>query len=472
MRRRLGISVVAGMASCFLGLSVCPYAHAETVEVSKTGTVHWWLTSESLEHLLAPQSPLHFNTDTVPLERTIKVNADIQYQSILGLGGSLEHATTYNISLLEEAEQQRVIESIVHPVNGIGMNFMRISIGTSDFVGEPWYSYCEIPEGEIDLDLESFSIDRDRAYVIPAIKRALEINPELKLLASTWSPPAWMKDNGSMLAGSLLPAFYDVYARYLVRFVQAYEAEGIPIHAITPQNEPDYPDARYPTTYWTGEQQRDFVRDYLGPRFREAGLNTEIWVWDHNWHLLDFPRTILRDAAAAQYVQGVAFHLYEGEVEAQSEFHEEFPEMPIYFTEGSVFETQGAIDLINILRNWSRSYLAWVLMLDEDRKPNNGPHPASQTPLELKNDGSVWYNIDYYIYGQFMKYIQRDAVRIDSGSPEKWFNQIAFLNPDNSITLVVANADSTPADFTVQWNNQYFNTSIPHKSVATFIWHP
>jgi O-glycosyl hydrolase len=422
-------------------------------------------------HALSPRPALAWVEAAPGADRThIEVDPGQRFQRILGMGGSLEHATCENLSKLGEAGRAEVIEKLVHPEKGIGMNLMRLCIGTSDFVGEPWYSYSEPPDGELDLDLKHFSIEKDRGYLLDAIKIARDTNPDLLFFASPWSPPAWMKTNGSMLAGKMKPEYYGVYAQYFLRYLQAYADEGIAIHAVTPQNEPGFPNMAYPTCLWRAEEQLTFVRDHLGPVLRGAGLDTRIWCWDHNWNRLDFPRTIFADAEAAKYVEGTGFHLYEGEVTAQSEIKAEFPDKDVFFTEGSVFGTSGALKIIDIFRNWARSYNAWVLMLDEHRKPNNGPHNASATCIELKDNGTVEYRFDYYMMGQFMKYIPRDSVRIASTAGDRRWGNVAFLRPDGKTVAVFANADRKPLPVAVISAGKHFSTELPARSVTTFLW--
>jgi glucosylceramidase len=401
----------------------------------------------------------------------IKVDLSKRGQSILGLGASFDHATCENLSKLAPESREAVLDKLMNPQTGIGMNLMRICIGASDFIGEPYYTYDDLPEGESDPELVKFSIEKDRAYVLPAIKIAQKKNPDLLFFASPWSPPAWMKTSGKLGTGRVKPECYSVYARYLLRFIRAYEAEGIPIHAITVQNEPQMDDPDYPTTVWSGEEQRDFIRDHLGPLFRQNNVRTLIWGWDHNWKYLGFPRVILSDPEAAQYVDGTGFHHYEGKVDAQSVLQREFPDKHIYFTEGSVFRCRGAIRLTQILRNWSRSYSAWVIMLDEHQKPNRGPHNASATCIELLDNGTVRYNFDYYMQGQFMKYIQRGAIRVDSTLPDiKTFSNVAFINPDGQMVLVAVNAEKTAQPFAVKCGERMFNTELPPASLATYRW--
>ncbi len=429
------------------------------------------MSSQDGSKSLSCESPLQFSEVRKTKEPVIEVDLSKKGQSILGLGASFDHATCENLSKLSPEKREEVIDRLVSPEGGIGMNLMRVCIGASDFIGEPYYTYDDLPEDKTDPELTKFSIEKDRAYVLPAIKTAQKKNPDLLFFGSPWSPPAWMKTSGKLGTGSLKPEYYPVFAKYLLKFIQAYEAEGVPIYAITIQNEPRMSDKDYPTTLWTGEEERDFIRDHLGPLFKQNNISTLIWCWDHNWNLLDFPRAILSDPQAAQYVDGTAFHHYEGKVEAQSAFHTEFPDRHIYFTEGSVFRAHGAIRLAQILRNWSRSYNAWVIMLDEHRKPNRGPHDASATCIELLDDGSVRYNFDYYMQGQFMKYIQRGAVRVESSLPDiRTFGNVAFVNPDGRVVLVAANAARASQPFVVKCGEKMFKTELPAGTVATYMW--
>jgi glucosylceramidase len=449
-------------------LAVCLFSVAALGQ----GGVTIWLSSEDGEYKLSETGGPAWEKAGKAKGAVITVDPEKEYQSILGLGASLEHATCENLLKLPEAARTEVIRKLVDPEAGIGMNLMRICIGTSDFTGVPYYSYCETPEGETDPDLSNFSIAKDRETTLPIIKKALELNPEMLLFASPWSPPAWMKTTGKLGGGKMLPEFYGPYAQYFVKFLMAYAEEGVPVHAVTVQNEPHMIHPGYPTCFWSGEMQRDFIRDHLGPVLRENHFDTRIWCWDHNWNTLAFPRAVLSDSEAAKYVEGTGFHLYEGKVEAQTEFREEFPEKDIFFTEGSTFRAWGAQKIVEILRNWSRSYNAWVIMLDENRKPNRGPHTASATCIELKDDRSVKYRFDYYMYGQFMKFIPRGAVRIASTYGKKEPANVAFRDPEGRIVLVVVNTGRKPLEYSVVCGGKAFKGELPGRSVATCRWQP
>lgn len=435
--------------------------------------VQWWTSSEDLKQKLSPQAELKFSGSKPDNEPAVQVDERTTYQSILGLGNSLEHSTCYNLSLLPPDRREKALESLVDPEKGIGMSLMRICIGTPDFTASPWYTYDDMPPGRTDPELKHFSIAKDREYVLPILKLAKKINPQLKFFASPWSPPAWMKTNDRIGGGKINPEHFRPLAEYFARFIEVYRAEGIEVHAVTIQNEPEYAPEAYPTCLWTAEEQRDFIRDHLGPVFKAHGLSTLIWCYDHNFNHPNFPATILNDASAAGFVDGTAFHHYEGKPSAMTQFHERFPAKNIYFTEGSTFGARGAVGIISFLRNWARSYNAWVTMIDHKRKPNLGPHACSATCVVLNSETlELDYRFDYYMYGQFTKFIQPDAVRIASSESAELPPNVAFRNPNGTIVLVAANPGSNAREFAAAWNDRIFNASLAPKSVATFKWKP
>lgn len=439
---------------------------------SQGAVVQWWSSSEDLQHRLSPQPELRFRPVRASSKRAIRVDDSTTFQSVLGLGSSLEHSTCYNLHLLPADQRERVLESLVHPERGMGMTLMRICIGTSDFAPGPFYTYDDLPAGHEDPQLDRFSIERDREYVLPVIQAAQRLNPQLRFFASPWTPPPWMKTNGRYGGGSLRAECYPYYAEYLVRFIEAYRREGIEVHALTLQNEPEFGPEPYPSCVWTAKQQRDFIRDHLGPLFRARGIKTLIWTFDHNFNHLGFPATILRDPQAAQFVDGSAFHLYEGKPEAMSKLHREFPDKAVYFTEGSVYGAKGATEIISYFRNGSRSYNAWVTLIDHRGKPNvSGFHDCDPTIVVINRDTlQLEYRADYYIYGQFMKFITPGAVRIASSEASGLPSNVAFKSPDGSLVLLVANAESKPCEVSVVWDGSVFASTLRAKSVATFRW--
>lgn len=479
-RHRLGFRLALLCLAAWTGRPWPDAWAADSVEV--------WVTTADLQSRMSAMKPVLLESidEAKPAVITVTVDASKTFQTLLGLGSSLEGTTCSNLVRIPPAERERVMKRLVSPTEGIGMNLMRLCIGTSDFTGDPWYSYSDLPPGETDPEMRRFSIDRDRAYLLPMIQLARRCNPDLLFFASPWSPPGWMKSNGSLIGGTLLPQWYAAYARYFVRFIQAYEAEGIPIHAITVQNEPGVDRARekdrkwhYPSCRWTGEQERDFIRDHLGPALRQAGLKTRIWCYDHNYNLtsqgddpgLPYPRTILQDAAAAAFVEGVAFHGYVGQPTGMSIFHREFPDKPIHFTEGSVFGIWGARDLIERLRNDASSYNAWVSILDDKGRPNNGPFPATHAILKLDSESlKIEELFEYHAYGQFMKFLPRNSLRIGSTAGDAEVTNVAFRSPDGSRILIAVNTTERPRTLGVREGARSFRTELGPKSVATFRW--
>ncbi|MCP5516984.1 MAG: hypothetical protein H7A45_06965 [Verrucomicrobiales bacterium] len=447
-----------------------------------------WVSTSDGRLRLAAQPSLSFGPSGETSGVRIAVQPEGVRQPVLGLGSSLEPATCWNLSLMEAADRRQVLRRLLDPVEGIGMSLMRICIGTPDFTGDEWYTYDDLPPGATDPELGRFSIERDRRYILPVLREARAVNPDLRFFASPWSPPGWMKTTGSVIGGELKPEWYAAYARYFVRFIQAYAAEGIPVHAVTIQNEPGVdrakerdPDWFYPSCHWTGEQERDFIRDHLGPTFERHGLGTEIWCYDHNYNVrrqgddpgLGYPRTILSDPAAARYVDGVAFHGYAGRPTGMRMFHEEFPEVPLYFTETSVYGVQGAVQIIEFLRNWAGSYSAWVTILDEHQQPNNGPFDADPTCVIFHSDTrQVSYEFDYFMYGQFMKFIRPGARRIESTPEGGPLPNVAVRNPDGALVLVLANPSARERPFTLVCGDQQARGSALPASVTTLRWTP
>jgi glucosylceramidase len=282
-----------------------------------------------------------------------------------------------------------------------------------------------------------------------------------------------MKSTGSMCGGRLLRECYPVAARYYRMAVQAYAERGIPIHAFTLQNEPLMVHRRYPTCKFTWDEQRDFLH-LVRREFDDHRLETEIWIFDHNFQdAMRYPARILQDPAAYRAADGVAFHAYEGRVEQMGAFHARFPEMPLYFTEYSTWRARGIEQVLSYFRNGARSYNAWVTCLDDKRQPNAGPHHASPTfvTVDSRDPSRYAYIPEYHLLGQVSKFVQRGAVRVasDPGSPDA-VTGAAFLNPDGSLILVAVNQTGRAQRFRVLTEEQQFLASIPHETVATYRW--
>jgi glucosylceramidase len=353
-------------------------------------------------------------------------------------------------------------------------------MGASDFALTD-YTYDDVPAGQADPAQAAFSIDHDRAYILPVLKQALALNPRLKVMGSPWSAPAWMKTSGSLFGGSLEPAAYPAYATYFARFVQAYAAEGVPIDAVTLQNEPHFESASYPSMRLEAAEAATFVRDYLGPGFARAGIGTKLLVGDHNWDEPAYPLAVLDDAGARPYVAGSAFHCYAGDVAAQSSVQLAYPGKDIYFTEcsGGGWATDFGANLrwamrnlvIGATRNWARTVLLWNLALDSQGGPQNGGCPNCRGVVTVKNASAVAYNVEYYALGHASKFVASGARRIAStGAVGTGLQHVAFRNFDGSKVLLVLNDGAGTQAFSVTWGGQAFSTSLPAGAVATFTW--
>ena len=443
--------------------------------------VSYWLTRGDQQSLLAQQTTkLAFGDATSNGYATIEVDSTQTFQEVDGFGYTLTGGSAQVLNAMNATTKQQLLQELFgNGDNSIGISYLRISIGASDLNAAP-FSYDDIPTGQTDVPLAHFSLEADNAAgtgLIPLLKEILLINPQLKILATPWSAPVWMKDNGSFKGGALQPKYYDAYAQYFVKYIQQMKAEGITIDAITPQNEPLNPDNN-PSLKMVAEEQRDFIKKSLGPAFATAGLTTKIIAYDHNCDHPDYALTILADAAAAKYVNGSAFHLYAGSISALSAVHAAAPEKAVYFTEQWT-SAQGSFDgdlkwhmknvIIGAMRNYSRTALEWNLAND----PNYGPHtPGGCTECKgaLTISGSnVTRNVAYYIIAQASKFVPAGSVRIGSSSSGN-LSSVAFKTPDGKKVLIVLNEGDAVASFNLKYQGKQVIPVLPAGSVGTFVW--
>ncbi|NWF69778.1 MAG: glycosyl hydrolase [Chloroflexi bacterium] len=442
-----------------------------------------WLTLADQSHLLSPEARLRFSAGMPPddMHYVIRVDDSTQYQRMEGFGAAMTDSSAWLLMrLLSDRQRAEVMQNLfTREGTGIGISYVRIPIGASDFALYD-YSYNDLPRGETDPQLTQFSINYDEAYIIPALQMAQRLNPQLRFMASPWSAPAWMKSGGQFHGGELLPQYYQAFADYLVRFVQAYAEHGITIDTLTPQNEPMHESPNYPTMRMSAEAQAAFIRDYLGPALQRAGLSTRLVIFDHNWDLYQYALTVLADPAAAAFVSGVGFHCYGGSVANQSIVRDAHPNVGIWFTEcsGGDWSPQFAGNLswnlhhlgIGNFRNWGNSLLLWNLALDENSGPQNGGCGDCRGVVTINQaTAAVSYNVEYYVLGHFSRLIDPGAYRIAStsfidGQPEN----VAFLNPDGSLVLVVHSTQDTA--FAVEWRGQHFTYTLPAGAVVSFRW--
>ena len=434
--------------------------------------------------LLQTQPSVSFATGGVSSGRVITVNDATLYQQMDGFGASLTDSSAWVVwNKLSASQQTMLMQELFSPSNGIGVSFLRQPMGASDFSASGNYSYDDVPSGQTDPDLTKFSVAHDAAYIIPLVQQALSINRDLKIVALPWSPPAWMKTNRTMNGGKMNPAYFPGLARYFVDFVHAYQQQGIPIYALSVQNEPLYSTAGYPSEHLAATDESTFIANYLGPALKSAGLgNVKIFAYEHNWSHPAYPEAVL-GSPASQYVAGSSFHCYEGDANAQSTVKAAFPTKDIWFTECSgITSTSFSGDLVwnaeNLLigatRNWARSVSLWNLALDQNSGPKNGTCSNCRGIVTIDDSVSpanITFNVEYYILGHLGKFVRPGAHRIESntfgaGSIE----DVAFRNPDGSIVLLVLNSASGAGEFTVSFKSQSFDYTLAGGALATFAW--
>lgn len=447
------------------------------------GKAQVWMTTGDQTKLLSKQADISLTELVESSHPTIAVDESMRLQEIEGFGAALTGSSAYLINRkLNAGQRAALIQDLFDPLYGIGISYVRMTIGASDFSLSD-YTYDDMPVGETDYTLAHFSIDPDRADIIPVFKDILGVAPALKIMGSPWSAPAWMKTNESLRGGMLREEAFDVYARYFVKYIRHYEAEGIAIDAITPQNEPLHFTANYPCMQMQAADQLDFISNHLGPAFASEGISAKIIIYDHNWDNTQYAISILNDPAASQYVAGSAFHAYAGDVSAMSAVHYAHPDKGVYFTEisggewATSFSDNLQWNMANIFiggtKNWSKTALLWNLALDENHGPkNNGCQDCRGVVTINSNSGEVTRNVEYYAIGHFSKFVRPGAVRLGSTTFDSTtkLDGVAFLNADGTRVLVVSNGDTASKTFVMRSGESQLTYSLPPRSVATIMW--
>jgi glucosylceramidase len=438
--------------------------------------VAMWLTRADQSALFQKQNIGLLFTTASNSNATIEVDTTQRYQSIDGFGYTLTGGSATLINGLSATNKDNLLnELFLTDSTRIGVSYIRISIGASDLSATA-FTYDDMPSGQTDPSLANFNINAEKTDLIPILKKIIALNPTIKILACPWSAPAWMKTNNSLKGGSLSTASYDAYARYFVKYIQAMKAEGITIDAIAPQNEPLNPNNN-PSLVMQAAEQAEFIKNYLGPQFKQANIGTKIIAYDHNADRPDYPITVLSDPEAYKYVDGSAFHLYGGSISALTPVHDAFPDKNIYFTEqyvGAPGNFSGDLQwhvsnlIIGATRNWSRNVLEWNLAID----PNLGPHTVGgcSTCLGALTIGqSVSRNVAYYIIAHASKFVRPGSVRIASNLTDN-LQDVAFKTPDGKKVLVVLNKSTTNQNFNIKFNGKVVTSTLSGGAVATYVW--
>jgi glucosylceramidase len=472
----LGISVVAVAAAIAPKEAV---RHAAPTSAPGYGRpndgaqISIWVTSGE-EHFAGAPPGRWTSALATPGANRIALNPGVKFQEILGFGGALTDATCYTLSQLAPPAREQLLHEMFHP-SEMGFNVCRTCIGASDYSTKV-YSF---DEGEPDPDLKRFSIDHDREYILPVLRQARLANPDLYLFASPWSPPGWMKFNGSMLGGAMRRHYFPEYAKYVLKFLQSYAAEGVPVQAITPQNEVDTDqDGRMPACIWPQEYEIQFVSNHLGPLLESSEMPTKIWILDHNYNLWGRAVCALEDEKLRKYCNGIAWHGYVGTADMMSKVQDAHPEVEMYWTEGGpdyndpAYLTDwckwGGI-FSGVLRNWCRSITSWNLALDEQGRPNIGPFSCGGMVTINSQTKEITRSGQYWAFAHYSRVVRRGARRFDSQSAAVDLLHVAFENPDGQQVLVVTNTG--PAR-TIQLQHGTRTSQIPlrENSVTTLVW--
>ncbi len=452
--------------------------------------VNIWLTTTDdsggrhVTRGLQEQTPIAFSAGSGSSGTTVGVDENTKYQQFTGGGASFTDTAAWLMNssgALSSSTRTQVMQKLFDPNSGIGLDFLRNPMGASDLARAD-YTFDDMPAGQTDPSLSNFSISHDLADVLPLTKQAEQLNPNLKVMATPWTAPAWMKDSDSDDQGWLQSQYYAAYAQYFVKYIQAYQAQGVHIDYVSAQNEPTCCSG-YPSMQWNGSGLDYFIGTDLLPALHAANLSTKVLALDWNWsNYADYGAPTVDDSAIRNdpLFGGIAWHGYdEGSASEQTTVHDQYPNVDMFDTEhsgGTWIANQQNEDMNNIIdytRNWGKSVVKWSLAVDQNMGPHNGGCGTCTGLITVHNgdseSGTVDYNIEYYDMGQLTKFVKPGAYRIDSTASSTIPN-VAWENPDGSKALVAYNGSSSAQPFTVNWGGETFTYSIPAATSATFTW--
>lgn len=412
-----------------------------------------------------------------PSSITVEVNEHKTLQTMDGFGFALTGGSAALIDALPTIQKNTLLKEIFgNGPDGLGLSYIRISMGASD-LDATVFSYCDLPKGETDAELKHFNLSQDTLHLIPIIQASLKINPKLRIMASPWSPPVWMKSNGFSMGGHLLKQYYDSYALYFVKYIKAMKSKGITIHSLTMQNEPEH-GGNNPSLLMDAEEQKVFLRDHLGPLLAKEQIKTEVILFDHNADHPNYPISILDDSKAKAYATGSAFHLYLGNESALSKVHDAHPDKKLYFTEqwtgakgsfdGDLFWHTEHI-VIGTINNWSSAVIEWNLAANAKYEPHTpGGCTECKGALTIQGD-EITRNVSYYIIGHISKFVPAGSKRIDSKTSSDLIKTSSFILPNGKKATIILNAGSSNI-VALKNKQQTYSITLPAGSVSTIVW--
>ncbi len=464
-----------------LGTLLFPAMGAESRQIPHSAAE--WLTTADRSALLSIQARrLPFNAGSAHTQPTITIEDQHSLQTMDGFGFALTGGSAQLIMKMSPAARHRLLAELFSTKGaGIGVSYLRVSVGASD-MNERVFTYDDLAPGQTDPELKHFDLNADLHDVVPVLQEILKIAPAIKILATPWSAPSWMKTNGDAKSGSLRPDCYEVYARYLATYLLAMQQHGIRIDAITPQNEPLNP-KNTPSMVMTADEEAVFIGSALGPTLQKHHLRTKIISYDHNCDRPDYPLTVYANKSAEPYVDGAGFHLYEGTIDALTKVHNAYPDKQVYFTEQMVIDNpKHGPDLaiagpeekivIGATASWSRNVLLWNLAADPTFGPHtaNGGCPICEGAITLDGD-AVARNVAYYTIAHISRFVRPGATRIASKVEGSVPSHVVFRNLDGSMVLLAANNTENVESFDVELHGLTMKADLTPGSVATYVWH-
>jgi len=468
MRRAASIPVACLLVA---GCSTLPPTTPPTAQI--------WVTTAD-QSLKLSAGPVIAPVGPAQGDETVAIDTARVFQKMQGFGAAMTDASAQVLSQLPAGKRTAIMAELFgRGPGGLGLSFTRLTVGASDFSTHD-YSYDDTPGNVPDPQLRHFSIAPAKTYVLPRVREALAINPDLQVMISPWSAPAWMKTTRSLIKGELVPAYYPAFASYLAKTVQAFDAEGVPVSMVTIQNEPNFEPDNYPGERVDPPARAQIIGRHVGPLFASLGLKTQILDWDHNWDHPEMPLAVLADPVARKYISGIAWHCYNGDVAAQTPAHDAYPDKDAWITECSggewspnYAEVLGWMTdelIIGAANNWSRGTLLWNLALD----PKHGPHTGGCADCRgvITVDpatGQITRNVEYYVLGHASRFVLPGAYRVSASRRGTDFEAAAFVNPDGSrVTIVHRKSGSGP--LTISIDGERYSAMLPDGAVATLRW--
>jgi len=471
---RLGRRPLRRVVAAAAALLALPFGAAAAASVPEMGL---WVTAQGEGSFLARRQLPELQPG-VPTG-AISLDPGRRYQQIVGFGAAISDSAAHLIQRrLSSAQRQALFLDLFGPAPGANFSLIRLPLGSSDFSSRH-YSFNDMPAGSVDPEIRHFSLEAARPELLPTLKAALALNPSLRIIGTPWSAPGWMKSSGSLVAGTLKDEYQQAFATYLRRTLEEFGREGVPIHYVTIQNEPDHEPADYPGMRLSPQQRARIIGQYVGPEFRRAGVRAKLLEWDHNWAAPDQPLAVLADPLASSFISGVAWHCYAGDPAAQSQVAALHPGKDVFFTECSGGEWSpgwaGSFPwtmrnlIVGATRNSARGVLLWNLALDEKHGPRLGGCSNCRGVVTIDSrSGAVVRNAEYYALAHLSRFVPPGSWRIETGNPHDRLLTVGFQTRQSQVLLAFNDAASA-VEAVVAVGGSHLRFRLPAQAAATLV---